>query len=261
MNIVTCIKQVPDTAAKVELTPDGKGIQTANLALVLNPYDEYAVEEALKLREKFGGTVTLVTMGPKRADEALRTGLAMGADKGIHVCDEALEDADSMATARVLSAVLSTVPFDIVLCGKVSVDTNNGQVGQMTAEFLGIPHVTAITKLELKDGRATAQKEVEGGKEVVETPLPALFTAEKDLNKPRYPSLPGIMKARQKEVKLLDLKALGNDPGLAGGTSPLVRLEGLSVPPKRAGGKVIQGEPAEAVKTLATALHQEAKVI
>lgn len=261
MNVIVCVKQVPDTAAKVEMSSDGKSIDTSDLAYVLNPFDEYAVEEALKLKEKFGGDVTLVTMGPKRADEVLRTGFAMGADKAIHVCDDKLEGSDAISTARVLSSVIKTLEFDIVLCGKLAVDTNNGQVGQMIAEFLGIPHQTFITKLEVKDGKAVTEREVEGGREVVETALPALFTTEKDLNKPRYPSLPGIMKAKKKEVTLLDIANLNLEEKSVGTAGALVHLSDISMPPKRSGGTILEGEPPDAVKTLVKSLHEELKII
>jgi len=261
MNIIVCVKHVPDTAAKVELKPDAQSIDTSNLAYVLNPYDEYAVEEAMQLKEKFGGEVTLITMGPKEADEALRTGLAMGADKGIHICDDKLAGSDALVTAKLLSAAIKTLPYDIIFCGKLAVDTNNGQVGAMVAELLNIPHQTALTKLEIKDKIATVQKDVEGGKAVVETQLPALFTTEKDLNKPRYPSLPGIMKARQKEVKMIDLSALQLDEKSVGKEGSLVHIEELSLPPKREAGKIIEGEPKEAAAQLVKELHEEIKVI
>jgi electron transfer flavoprotein beta subunit len=261
VNILVCVKYVPDTAAKVEITQDGKSFDRTGLTHVLNPYDEYAVEEALMIKEKLGGEVVLVTMGPKKADEALRTGLAMGADRGIHICDDSLAGSDALVTAKVLSTVIKTLEYDIILCGKVAVDTNNGQVGPMLAELLGIPHVSTITKLDINDKTAVAQREIEGGKEVLETQLPALFSTEKDLNKLRYPSLPGIMKARQKEVKVMDLNAIGLDSKTVGKEGSLVHLIDISIPPKRSGGRVIEGEPKEAVKTLVKALHEEAKVI
>ncbi|MCK5548473.1 MAG: electron transfer flavoprotein subunit beta/FixA family protein [Thermoplasmata archaeon] len=260
MNIIVCVKHVPDTAAKVEMDSESKSIDRTDLAHVLNPYDEYAVEEALKLKEKSGGEVVLITMGPKRADEALRTGLAMGADKGVHICDDRLAGSDALVTARVLSAAIKTMTYDIILCGKLSVDANNCQVGQMVAELLDIPHVSIITKLEVQDGKAVAHREVEGGKEVIETQLPALFTAEKDLNKPRYPSLPGIMKAKQKEVKLLDMDAIQVDQKV-GTEGSLEKLVDVSLPPKREAGRIIEGEPGEAVNKLVSALRDEAKVI
>jgi electron transfer flavoprotein beta subunit len=261
MNIIVCVKHVPDTAAKIELSSDKKNIDTSDLAYVLNPYDEYAVEEAIKFKEKLGGEVTLITMGPKKADEALRTGLAMGADKGIHICDDKLTESDAIATARVLSAVIKTLQYDLILCGKIAVDTNNGQVGPMVAEMLDIPHQTAITKLEISDSKAVAQKDIEGGKVTIETQLPALFTTEKDLNKPRYPSLPGIMKAKQKEVKLMDLSAIQLDEKAVGREGSLIGLAEISIPPKREAGVIIDGEPQETVQKLVKALHEDEKLI
>ncbi len=263
MNIVVCIKQVPDTAATIKLDPSGKSISEENIAYVMNPYDEWAVEEALQTKEKFGGEVVLVTMGPDRAEETLRTGLAMGADRGIHVVDPQLAGTDYFGTARVLAAAIKTIPYNIIFCGKVAVDDNAGQVGPQIAELLGIPQVTAAAEFEMaQDGNsAKAHKEVEGAMEVLETPLPAVITAEKDLNQPRYPSLPGIMKAKTKEVKKMTLADLGLNPAEFGAAASKFEVLGMSMPPKREGGRIIEGELPEAVKELVRLLHEEAKVI
>jgi electron transfer flavoprotein beta subunit len=263
MNIIVCVKQVPDTAATIKLDPSGKSISQENITYVLNPYDEYAIEEALQTKEKFGGEVTLVTMGPDRAEEALRTGLAMGADKGIHISDPQLAGTDYLGTARVLSAAIKTVPHDIIFCGKVSVDDNAGQVGPQIAELLGIPQVTAATEMEIAEGGASAKvnREIEGATQVLQTPLPAVITAEKDLNRPRYPSLPGIMKAKQKPVQKMTLADLGLNPAEFGAGASPFEITSMAMPPKREGGRIIQGELPEAVKELVKLLHEEAKVI
>lgn len=263
MNIVVCIKQVPDTAATIKLDPSGKSISTENITYVMNPFDEYAVEEALQAKEKFGGEVVLVTMGPERAEEALRTGLAMGADRGVHVLDPQLAGTDYSGTARVLATAIKTIPHDVIFCGKVAVDDNAGQIGPAIAELLGIPQVTAAAKLEMaQDGEsAKAHREVEGATEVLETPLPAVITAEKDLNQPRYPSLPGIMKAKTKEIKKMTLANLGLNPAEFGVAAARFEVKGMSMPPKREGGRIIEGELPEAVKELVRLLHEEAKVI
>jgi electron transfer flavoprotein beta subunit len=263
MNIIVCVKQVPDTAATIKLDPSGKSISQENITYVLNPFDEYAIEEALQTKEKFGGEVTLVTMGPERAEEALRTGLAMGADKGIHITDPQLAGTDYFGTARALAAAIKTVPHDIIFCGKVAVDDNAGQVGPQIAELLGIPQVTAATKLEIAEGGVSAKvnREIEGATEVIQTPLPAVISAEKDLNQPRYPSLPGIMKAKQKPVQKMTLADLGLNPAEFGFGASRFEITSMTMPPKREGGRIIQGDLSEAVKELVKLLHEEAKVI
>lgn len=263
MDIVVCIKQVPDTAATIKLDPSGKSISQENITYVMNPFDEYAVEEALQTKEKFGGEVTLVTMGPDRAEEALRTGLAMGADKGIHINDPQLAGTDYFGTARVLATAIKTIPYSIIFCGKVAVDDNAGQVGPQIAELLGVPQVTAATELEIaQDGNsAKANREIEGATEIVQTPLPAVITAEKDLNQPRYPSLPGIMKAKTKPVQKITLADLGLNPAEFGAGASRFEVTEMAMPPKREGGRIIEGELPDAVKELVRLLHEEAKVI
>ncbi|MCK4443717.1 MAG: electron transfer flavoprotein subunit beta/FixA family protein [Thermoplasmata archaeon] len=263
MDIVVCIKQVPDTAATIKLDASGKSISQENITYVMNPFDEYAVEEALQAKEKFGGEVTLVTMGPDRAEEALRTGLAMGADKGVHINDPQLEGTDYFGTARVLATAIKTLPHSIIFCGKVAVDDNAGQVGPQIAELLGIPQVTGATEFEIAEDGASAKahREVEGATEVLQTPLPAVITAEKDLNQPRYPSLPGIMKAKQKPVQKMTLADLGLNPAEFGAGASKFEVTSMAMPPKREGGRIIEGELPDAVKELVRLLHEEAKVI
>lgn len=263
MNIIVCIKQVPDTESRIQVKEGTTGIVEEGLSFVVNPYDEYAIEEALQIKERMGGTVTLVSMGPKRAEEAIRTGLAMGADTAIHICDDALNGADGYVTAQVLAKAIQTVPHDLILCGKVAVDDNLEEVGPAIAEMLNLPQVTAVTKLEISEDKtkATAQREVEGATEVVETSLPAVFTAEKDLNQPRYPSLPNIMKAKRKPLNVMTAQQLGIDPAQAGPAGNKITRTGMFLPPPRAAGKIIPGEPTEAAKELAKLLREEAKVI
>ncbi len=259
MNIIVCMKQVPDTAARITVSGDGKGIETGDLSYVVNPYDEYGVEEALKVKEKLGGEVVVISLGPDRATEAIRTCLAMGADRAIHLKDEAFEGADPFMTAKALAAVISGMEFDLIFCGKQAVDDNAAFVGPALAEFLGIPQATVITKLTpAEDGKTiTVEREVEGGKEALEVPLPALVTTQKGLNEPRYASLPGIMKAKKKEIKIVDAAALGSGDALAA----KVKAQSWSSPPERKAGKKIPGEPADAVKELVRMLKEEAKAL
>ncbi len=259
MKIIVCIKQVPDTAARITVSGDGTGIETGDLCFVVNPYDEYGVEEALKVKEKFGGEVMILSLGPDRATEAIRTCLAMGADRAVHLKDDAFEGADPFLTAKVLAAAISQMEYDLIFCGKEAVDDNAAFVGPALAEFLGIPQATMITKLTPAEGgkTITVEREVEGGKEALEISLPALVTTQKGLNEPRYASLPGIMKAKKKEIKVVDAAALGIADDLQG----KVKARSWAPPPQRKAGKKIPGEPAEAAKELVRLLKEEAKAL
>ena len=262
MNIIVCVKQVPDTEAPIRIRPDGLGIDEAGLNLVMNYYDEHATEAALRLRERFGGTVTLIAVGPERTKEALRTGLAMGADEANLIWDPALDGSDHLGIARVLAAAIRTLPHDVVICGKLSTDDNAAIVGPAVAEFLNLPQATAIASLEVDEtgSKAVVHREVEGGVEVLEVSFPALLTVERSLNEPRYPSLPGIMKAKRKDIKTMTLVALGLDPqaGRAGAKTELV---GLVPPPKRQAGRMVEGDTDQAVAAIIAFLKDEAKVL
>ncbi|UCD56070.1 MAG: electron transfer flavoprotein subunit beta/FixA family protein, partial [Candidatus Hydrogenedentota bacterium] len=195
MKIIVLMKQVPDTETKVQVKPGETTISTEGVTYVINPYDEFAIEEALKIKDAKGeGEVALVSLGWDKAAEALRTGLAMGADKAVHLNDPAFLGGDACSVAVALSKALKKMEYDLILCGKQAIDYDNHQVGVRVAELLEIPHVAVVTKLELQDGKAAAHREVEGGTEVIETPLPAVITCQKGLNEPRYASLKGIMK-------------------------------------------------------------------
>jgi electron transfer flavoprotein beta subunit len=263
LNVVVCIKQVPDTEAPIRIRPDGQGIDEAGLNLVMNYYDEHATEAGLRLREQFGGTVTLVAVGPERSKEALRTGLAMGADEAVLVSDPALDGADHLSIARVLAAVIAPLPHDVVICGKLSTDDNAAVVGPALAEFLDLPQATAIAVLQMDaDGTvATVHREVEGGIEVLDVPLPAVLTVERSLNEPRYPSLPGIMKAKRKEIGVRTLQDLGLDAGSVGAAAARTGLVRLDPPPKRQAGRSVDGDAAEAVAAIVGFLKNEAKVL
>jgi electron transfer flavoprotein beta subunit len=264
MNIVISIKQVPATEAKIKVAPDGLDIDRTGLTYVVNPYDEFGVEEALRIKERFGqGTVTVITIGPEKAQEALRTCLAIGADKAVHIKDPALEGGDAYATALALSAALKTIPFDVLFFGKQAIDDDNGAVGIHVAELLGLPHVAVVNRLEIdeKARRATAHRQIEGAVEVVEIPLPAVFTCQKGLNEPRYASLPGIMKAKQKPLAVLTLAELGLKPEEVGRAGAKLSLSRMFPPPERGEGRILTGEPQTAVAELVRLLREEAKVI
>src|SRR3989449_7664024 len=228
----------------------------------MNYYDEHATEAGLRLREQFGGTVTLVSVGPERAREALRTGLAMGADDAVLVGDPALNAADPLGVARVLAAVIKTLPHDAVICGKLSTDDNAATIGAALAEYLGLPQATAVAHLEVDAAGtgAVVHREVEGGVEVVAVPFPAVLTVERSLNEPRYPSLPGIMKARRKEIKTVTAEHLGlaADVGMAAARATLVRL---APPPARKAGRIRGGRADPAGAAIISFLKDEAKVL
>jgi electron transfer flavoprotein beta subunit len=267
MKLVVCVKQVPATESNLRIAADGMDVERSGLSFVVNPYDEFAVEEALRIKERFGGTeVTVLSLRPhagQKTEEALRTCLAMGADKALLVSDPAFESGDSFTTALVLATALRRLSFDLLLFGKQSVDDEDGAVGIQTAELLGIPHVSVVNRLEiLLDARtARAHRQVEGGIEVVETPLPALITCQKGLNEPRYPSLPGIMQARHKPLEIWNRDMLGLAPETIGAAGAKVKVMRLEPPPPRAAGRLIQGDASTAVKELVRLLHEEAKVI
>ena len=263
MNVIVCMKQVPDTETLIKIKSDGSGIVTDDIKYVMNPYCEFGVEEALRIKEKFGGQAILVTMGQQKAVESLRTGLAMGADRSIHLNDPAFEGADGFATAKALAEAIQKETFDLILCGKQAVDDDMAQVGPSLAEFLNLPHVTLITKLEISPDKkkAKVEREVEGGKEVIEVSLPAVFTCQKGLNEPRYASLPGIMKAKKKEVKPFNQAALGLPPDQVGAAGSKTKIMKYIPPPSRPAGKIVSGEVIDAAKNLVKLLREEAKVI
>jgi len=262
MDIVVLVKQVPDTESIVQIAGDGVSIKKDDIKWVMNPYDELAVEEALRIKEAKGGTVTVMSVGPQKAQETIRTALAMGADKGVHVNDPKAEGSDSLAVARILAAALKAVPFNLIIVGQRGVDEDNYQVGAAVAEFLGIPHVSMVVKAELLDGKIRCHRVVEGGTVVVEAPLPALFTTQRGLNDPRYASLPGIMKAKKKPLDVKTLADLGIDPATVGAAGRKVVVKALRLPPQRKAVKMITGETPEAVAAeLVRVLHDEAKLI
>jgi electron transfer flavoprotein beta subunit len=264
MNSIVCMKQVPDTEAQIRVNPDGSGIVDSAIKFVMNPYDEYGVEEALLLKEKFGGTVTIVCLGPERAIEAIRTGLAMGADKAVHLDDPAFEGGDAFSTAKALAAAIKGMECDLIFCGKQAIDDDLAQVGPALAEMLGIPQIVVVTKVEVsEDGKkAKVNRQIIGGEEIIEVPLPAVLTVQKGLNEPRYASLPGIMKAKKKEVKSIKIADLGLDPNGVGKAGAKTQILKMYSPPQRESGNIIEGETAEeTAPKLAKLLREEAKVI
>jgi electron transfer flavoprotein beta subunit len=264
VKILVAVKRVPDYNATIKVKPDGTGIVTENLKYVVNPFDEIAVEEALRLKDKGGGAeVVLMSVGVKAASEQLRTGLAMGADRAILVLAE--QELDSLGVARIFQKVVQDEQPDLVVMGKQAVDNDSNQTGQMLAALLGWPQATFASKMEslesdaekkgmpglaLGDGHAKVVREVDGGLETVDVPLPTVITVDLRLNTPRYASLPGIMKARKKELKEIPVDSLGVD------VTPKVKVLKLSPPAKREAGRKVGS-----VQELVQVLHNEAKVI
>ena len=264
MNIIVCLKQVPDTETQIKIASDNKSIVTDDIKWVMNPYDEFGVEEALRLKEKFGGEVTVVGLGPKRVTESLRTALAMGADKAVLITDDALEGSDSLAVAKALAAAIKDLEYDLIFTGQRGVDDDMGVAGASLAELLRIPHVALAVKVEVaEDGKSVkVHRPVEGQTLVIESGLPVLITAQKGLNEPRYASLPGIMKAKKKPLDEKSLSDLGLDSAQFGQEGRKVKVLELTPPPERAAGKIVEGEtPQEKAAELARLLHEEAKVI
>ncbi|MBA4416760.1 MAG: electron transfer flavoprotein subunit beta [Syntrophus sp. (in: bacteria)] len=253
MNIVVLAKQVPDPEALVEISAGGKKLEIEQ-KFATNLFDEFAIEEALRIREKHAGKVKVITLGGGKATEVIRTGIAMGADEALLLEDEAFLDGDGYATALALSRAAAKEPFDIILCGRQAIDHDRGEVGQMVAQFLGLPHVGNVVKLDIADGKAVAESAIEGGKEIVEVQLPAVFTAQKGLNEPRVPQIMGVMKAMKVQIPKATLGDLGLSPEEAGLKGSKVRIEKYLSPKKRPPMQLITGEPmqaaAEAIRIL-----------
>lgn len=256
MNIFVIMKRTFDTEEKISIA-NGR-IDEGGAEFIINPYDEYAIEEAIVLRDEHGGEVTVVTVGEEEAEKELRTALAMGADKAVLIDSEEVDELDQFTTATLLAAYLKNQKFDIILGGNVTVDGGSGQVGPRVAELLEIPQVTTITKLEIADEKATIVRDVEGDAETIEVTLPVLVTAQQGLNEPRYPSLPGIMKAKKKPLETIDLDDLDLDMDDVEAKATTVEV---FLPPAKQAGKILDGDGASQVKELISLLRTEAKVI
>lgn len=257
MNIYVLMKRTFDTEEKITIA-NGK-INEDGAEFIINPYDEYAIEEAIQVRDAQGGEVTVVSVGNEETEKQLRTALAMGADKAVLInIEDDIEDGDQFTTAKILAEYLKDKEADLILGGNVAIDGGSGQVGPRVAEQLGMPYVTTITKLEINGTTATITRDVEGDSEVIETSLPVLVTAQQGLNEPRYPSLPGIMKAKKKPLDELELDDLDLDEDDVEAKTKTIEIY---LPPQKEAGKVLQGELPDQVKELVNLLHTEAKVV
>lgn len=258
MNSIVCISQVPDTESRIKIAADGRHVDEAGLKFIVSPYDEFALEEAIRLKEAKGGDVTVVTYGPERAAQALRECLARGATKAMHVKGDT-SDADALGIARVLAAAIKTVPHDVVFFGKQGVGTDNSLVGPMVAELLGYPQVNVVTHLEIGEGKVTAHREIEGAEEIIEASTPAVITAQKGLNEPRYASLKGIMAAKKIAIDTKSVADLGLSDADTNGGVKIVKLE---LPPEKTGGRKVDGGDAKAAaQAIINYIREEAKAL
>jgi electron transfer flavoprotein beta subunit len=248
MNILVCISQVPDTTAKIQVSGDGKSIEKTGIKFILNPYDEFAIEEGLRLRERFGGTVTALTVGPETSKEILRTALAMGVDKaGIVKTDDIL---DSYNVAENIAGYAKSISPDLVIFGRQSIDFDSSGMAPMVAEMLDLPSISVVSSWNIENNAITAERDIEGGKEVLTCSIPCVISAQKGLNDPRYPKLPDIMKAKSKPIE-----EIASCHG-----SALVSLTSMALPSSKRVGMIVGDSEAE-IASIVTALHEQAKVI
>lgn len=258
MHIIVCIKQVPDTT-DVKIDEKKGTLIREGVPSIINPDDKHALEESLRIRERFGGKVTVLSMGPPQADDALREALAMGADEAILLTDRAFAGADTWATAYSLGRAIEKIGnFDLLMLGRQAIDGDTAQIGPQLAEYLGLPQVTYVRRLEIKDRKVVAERALEDGYEVLEAPLPALITCIKDLNTPRYPTIRGIVEAyREREVKWWNAQDVETDPSKIGLQGSPTQVKKTFAPVVQRAGEIIDGEPKEAVRTLLNRLREK----
>ena len=263
MNIIVCIKQVPDTESmgQVRVNPETNTIIREGIPSIINPFDENALEEALRLREKCEGKVTVITMGPPQAEEALRKSLAMGADEAILISDRAFAGSDTLATSYTLAAAIKRIgKFDLILFGKQAIDGDTAQVGPGVAEQLNLPQITYVRKIEVVNGKVKAERALEDAFEIVEARLPAVLTVTKEINEPRYASMRGVLKARKAEIPLWRAADMDLDEGRIGLDGSPTQVIKIFTPEPRGQGELLEGSIPEQVETLVNKLR-EAKII
>ncbi|WP_432358303.1 electron transfer flavoprotein subunit beta/FixA family protein [Sporosarcina sp. UB5] len=257
MNIYALVKRTFDTEERIAVS-NGKIVEDG-AEFIINPYDEYAIEEAIQVRDEHGGEVTVITIGDEEAEKQLRTALAMGADKAVLInTEDDLDELDEFTVAKIIAEYLKDKNADLILAGNVAIDGGSGQVGPRVAELLGINYVTTITKLEIDGADVKIIRDVEGDSETIETSLPLLVTAQQGLNDPRYPSLPGIMKAKRKPLDELELDDLDLDEDDVEAKTETIEIY---LPPQKAAGRILEGDLSDQVKELVDLLNKEAKVL
>ena len=260
MNILVFVKRVPDSESKIKIDHDNNRIDMEGLNFVMNPYDEYAMEEALQIKESKGGTVHVISVGSEESVTVLKKALAMGADEALLIKDNEAETYDGLRTAKIIAEVIKNKfsDYSLIFFGKQSIDTDNSQIPSMVAGLLDLPQVNVVTDLDIGDGSGTADREIEGAVEKVEFSLPAVISAQKGLNEPRYETLKGIMAAKRKQVPVVSLQELGIEKT---GLESKLECVDMSPPPTKEAGKKIEEEPEEAARQLVMFLHEEAKLI
>ena len=263
MDIIVCVKRVPDTArAEVKIAEDGRRIREEGLVFDMNDWDKYAVEEAVRLKEKYGGTVTAIALGPEGVEDILRRCFVIGCDEGIRLTDKAFEGSDAATTARILHRVIRGMKFDLLLTGAQASDDGYGQVGPTLAGLLGIPHAVLVTRIEILDGKARVDCELEGGlAEVVEIKLPAVLTIQTGIKEPRYISIRALVKAAQKETKVINREGLGMREEEVGEAGSKTRIERLFLPPVTKEMQILPSEPGEAATGLIEILKDKGVLV
>tara|TARA_B100000959_G_scaffold236801_1_gene255829 strand:+ start:912 stop:1748 length:837 start_codon:yes stop_codon:yes gene_type:complete len=278
LKILVIIRQTPDTEAKIQANANGNGIETSSIKWILNPFDEFAVEEAVQIKEKSDAELVILTVGPERSVEALRTALAMGGDSSIHIKDESFGDMDSYALAKVIASKIKSIgDVDLILTGKKWIDEESGQVAIQVAEELGIPQATLASKVDVNEAGKSVkvQSEIEGGQRIVELTFPALVTCERGLNEPRYASLPGIMKAKKKPLEevlidSIDIGELGLTKEGLGSDGSRIKVDSIEIPVIKRSLKILKGGKSDMVQAdevqkasndLVKLLREEAKII
>lgn len=257
MEIVVLLKQVPSTESDIAIAEDRVSINQDEIKWVINPYDEFAVEEALRIKESHGGSVIILSVGPERTVDAIRSALALGADSGLLI---KAENCDGLQTAKLLAAALKAVPFDLIIAGQRAVDDDQYFTGPAVAELLKIPIISMVTKENIEDRTIRCHRSIEGGTAVLEAPMPMLFTTQRGLNEPRYASLPGIMKAKKKPLDIKTPRDLNID--ISSGENTSDKILALHLPPARKAGRIIEGDSAsEKAAELVRLLNEDAKVL
>ena len=249
MNIAVCVKQVPDTETKIKISGDKKSITEDDINFILNPYDEFAVEEAIRIKEKNGGDITIISLGPERVKSAIRSALAMGATKAIHIKTDSIPD-DPNVTAKALAEVLKENNYDIILTGKQAIDDDHSQMPSLLAELTEMPALNVVVKLEINGDKVRAERESDGVHEVMECTLPCIVSAQRGLNEPRYASLKGIMAAKKIQIEEKDISL----------DKSMIEIIEYNYPQQKSAGKIV-GDGADAVPELLRLLHEEAKVL
>ena len=266
MKILALAKYVPESTTAIKVKADGSGIESTGVKFVMNPFCEFAVEAALQIKEKHPGAaaqINVLTVGPAAAVDVIRTAYAMGVENGVHLCDDLFHGIDELATARVIATAVKDGSYDIILAGKHAIDFDSGQVGPALAECLGWPHVGAVIAIQWAGDfkSATVRRRIEGAEEVVEIKLPCLLTIDKGLCEARYPSLPGLMKAKKRPVETKNASALGLSAADLSKEAVGTWMGEFAPPPPRPPGRMLTGEPAEMAKELVQVLREVEKVI